>query len=112
MIEQVTFIEYLTLRGALFTATVGGVRLSIGQATALKRQGYSKGVPDILIFEPRGKYHGLMIEMKRQRIKGEPRGRVSPDQERWKEQLLARGYRSEVCEGFDEAKGVYDAYMA
>ena len=48
----------------LYTATVGGVRLAIHTAKKMKAAGYSKGVPDMLIFEPRGMFLGSAPEVK------------------------------------------------
>lgn len=110
-IEQKAVVQYLKLRGVLFTATLGGLRLSIGQATQLKSSGYGRGVPDILIFEPRGEYHGLMIELKRTRVKGQNRGKISPEQRWWKEELNKRGYCAVICEGASEAINFIDTYL-
>jgi hypothetical protein len=54
----------------------------------------------------RGGYHGLFIEMKRQ--KG---GTVSPTQRDWIEYLLAQGYQAVVCRGFDAAREVIEQYL-
>ncbi len=109
--EQKVVVEYLRLRRLLFTATLGGVRLSIGQASQLKRQGYSKGVPDLLIFEPKGVYLGLFIELKRKKVKGQPKGKMSPEQEVWLSELSKRKYYACVCHGADEAIETIEKYM-
>lgn len=109
--EQCAFVAYLQARKLLFTATLGGIRLTIGQASQLKRQGYGKGVPDILIFEPRGPYHGLCIEMKRRNIPGQPKGRLSIEQEYWINELNKKGYYAAVCEGCYEAIDATQEYL-
>ncbi|MBP9988042.1 MAG: VRR-NUC domain-containing protein, partial [Ruminococcus sp.] len=38
---------------------------SVANGASLKRQGLKKGVPDIFILAPKGKYHGMAIEMKK-----------------------------------------------
>jgi len=96
--EQQILVDYLRLRKLLFTATLGGVRLTIGQAVKIKRQGYSNGVPDILIFEASNGYHGLAIEMKKE--KG---GAVRPEQKEWIQALNDRGYKAVVCKGAGQA---------
>ena len=55
----------------------GGKR-SKAEAVRFKAQGVKAGVPDICLPVPRGKYHGLYIELKR--VKG---GRVSAAQEEY-----------------------------
>ena len=52
----------------------------------LVRQGLKKGVPDICLPVPRGKYHGLYIEMKRV---GET---LRDDQKKWMQALAKNGY--------------------
>lgn len=69
------------------------------EAHNLKLQGVKPGVPDICLPVPRGPYHGLYIELKRQ--KG---GRLSEEQKAWLNRLNRVGYRAVVCNGFEAAK--------
>jgi hypothetical protein len=80
----------------LYSATVGGVRLAIHTAKKMKEAGYSKGVPDMLVYEPRGMYAGLAIEVKTEK------GRASDEQKEWIRNLNNRGWRAEICQGFEE----------
>ncbi len=64
------------------------------------------GFPDIFVYEPRGQYHGLAIEMKRQQG-----GKVSEAQRECLAELTARGYLAVVCRGFQEAKKTVDEYL-
>lgn len=89
----------------LYTATVGGVRLAIHTAKKMKEAGYSSGVPDLLIFEPRGFYNGLAIEVKTEK------GRASDEQKAWAKALNDRGWRAEICKGFDECADVISEYF-
>lgn len=115
--EQCIVADYLRKRwpNVLWTATAGGVRLSIGAATKLKRMGLNRGVPDLLIFEPlvipadMGTSvfcPGLAIEMKVQ--KG---GVVSPEQKQWRKALTDRGWEALVCHGADEAIAAIEEYL-
>ena len=81
----------------LRTATMGGVRLPIGLAMKVKRAGYVKGIPDILLFEPSadGQYIGLAIELKTEK------GRASAEQLEWCRELQERGWKATVSKGFD-----------
>jgi len=104
---QSEFVRLITEQypNILFSATVGGVRLSIGAAQKMKKAGYRRGVPDVLFFEPRQGYNGLCIEVKK---KG---GRPSKDQLRWKDDLLARGYFAVVATGLRECLDYFNEYF-
>ena len=65
------------------TKNVKGARTSISEAKRMKASGYKRGFPDVFIYEPRGGFHGLSIEMKKE--KG---GVVSKHQKQWKESLI------------------------
>ena len=52
-----------------------------------------KGFPDLFFYEPRQGFNGLAIELKRDK------GRATPEQKKWREQLTERGYRSVICKG-------------
>jgi hypothetical protein len=64
-----------------------------------------RGFPDLMILESSKQYKGLFIEMKTEK------GVASKEQKWWKEQLNKRGYRSEICKGFDSAKQLIDEYL-
>jgi len=106
--QQEIVIKYLRLAysDALYCASAGGMRTSYLQAIKMKRTGYVKGFPDLFIYEPRGEFFGLAIEMKKE--KG---GVASPEQKRWQEQLRNRGYCSYICKGKDEAIKIIDEYF-
>ena len=105
-VEQKIVALYLALKGYLYCASAGGVRTSIKQAIKMKATGYVSGVPDMAIYEPRGNYHGLFIELKRS--KG---GTTSPAQKEWIEQLNKRGYKAIVCKGAYEAIKAIEDYF-
>ena len=83
----------------------GGSR-NKAEAARLKAQGVKPGVPDICLPVPRGKYHGLYIELKRS--KG---GRVSSDQTIWLEKLMRHGYAVALCFGWDDARDIIIKYL-
>jgi hypothetical protein len=84
---QKSVIDYIKYAypQALYCASAGGLRTSITQAIKMKATGYVKGVPDLQIFEPMGKYHGLLIEIK------DIKGVVSKEQKQWIKELNERG---------------------
>ena len=106
--QQEIVIKYLRLAypNVLYCASAGGMRTSYLQAIKMKRTGYVKGFPDLFIYEPNQDYHGLAIEMKKE--KG---GVASPEQKSWQEQLRNRGYASYICKGKDEAIKIIDEYF-
>ena len=106
--QQELVIKYLRLAypNALYCASAGGMRTSYLQAIKMKRTGYVKGFPDLFIYEPNADYHGLAIEMKKE--KG---GVASPEQKSWQEQLRNRGYSSYICKGSEEAIKIIDEYF-
>lgn len=64
----------------------------------MKLAGMRKGVSDIFLSAPRGKYHGLYIEMKRIID-----GKVSDDQTEWLDAVRAEGYAGYVAYGWQDA---------
>jgi hypothetical protein len=106
--QQEIVIKYLRLAypDALYCASAGGMWTSDSQRIKMARTGYVKGFPDLFIYEPRGKFHGLAIEMKK--VKG---SKIEPEQVQWQEQLRNRGYASYICKGKDEAIKVIDEYF-
>ena len=90
----------------LFHIPNGGSRNRI-EAAHLKKLGVKAGVPDLFLPVARGAYHGLFIEMKRE--KG---GRVSEDQDAWLLALSSQGYATFVANGFEEARQMLEEYLA
>jgi hypothetical protein len=84
----------------------GGSRNAI-EARNLRRQGVKAGVPDIFLPCARNGFHGLYIELKRQ--KG---GRVSVDQKKMLLALNEQGYKAVVCNGWEEARNTITEYMS
>ena len=89
----------------MFHIPNGGSR-NVIEARNLKAQGVRAGVPDICLPVPRGKYHGLFIELKRKRG-----GRVSEEQQGWIAALNRVGYLAVVCYGFDDAVRTIKGYL-
>jgi hypothetical protein len=75
------------------------------QASILKKMGVKKGVPDLCLPVPSGKYHGLFIEMKTDT------GRASAEQLWWISHLEANGYAAAVCYGWNRAVEVLEWYL-
>lgn len=104
--EQITVIQYCKLNNILCNHTPNEGKRSYSEGRKLKEMGLSKGFPDISILEPKGKYHGLYIEMKR---KG---NKLSEDQIKWLMELRARGYATALCFSANEAIDKIEKYMS
>lgn len=76
------------------------------EAARFKAMGVKAGVPDLCLPVPKGGYHGLYIEMKRQEG-----GKLSKDQREWIEGLDKNGYCVRRCDGARQAIAVLEAYM-
>ena len=88
----------------MFAVPNGGSRHP-AEAANLKRQGVKAGVPDVCLPLPRGKYHGLYIEMK------VGRNKPTDKQNEWLAHLKSVGYETAVCYGFEEARDTILAYL-
>ena len=77
------------------------------QRVALVAEGLRAGYPDVSLDVPRGKFHGLRIELKRS-----DGGRVSAEQQAWIDRLRYYGYSAVVCHGAAEAQQCIMAYLA
>lgn len=104
--EQVKIAVYATKMGYQFFAIPNGGKRSIPEAMRLKQAGVKAGIPDLFFPEPRGKYHGLFIEVKRAK-----ESRTSDAQKYWLEMLNKLGYKAVVVKGFEQAKIAIDEYM-
>ena len=83
----------------------GGGR-SKSEAGRLKAMGVKRGVPDIFLPCPRGKYHGMYIELKR--LHG---GRVEKEQQAFLDRRSAAGYYCVVCRGMEAARDEIVSYL-
>jgi hypothetical protein len=77
----------------------------------MKELGGSPGIPDILIFESRGGYHGMAVELK---VTGYP----TEHQTKWLADMQAKGWRAEIIKNKDIGKAyeefceLLNSYMA
>jgi hypothetical protein len=108
-LEQVTLVTWYrrTYKNELLVAIPNGGKRHIKTALAMKQEGVSKGFPDLFLPVPNSQFHGLFIEMKRQ--KG---GTLSKEQKAWLDYLNSAGYQAVVCKGFLEAKEAIKCYLS
>lgn len=110
--EQITLFEWINLQLGrwpeleyAYHVPNGGHRNKL-TAMVLKGMGVKRGVPDIHIPVPMGPYHGLWIELKKQRG-----GRLEQEQRIWLSAMKRLGHYAVCCEGWEEAAGYIEAYM-
>jgi len=93
-------VKYLQIMypKARYCASLGGIRTSFRQAVRAKATGYVKGFPDLQICMPTNKYHGLFLE-----IKKDKKSYATKEQKEWIAYLNDVGYCARVTKGFDES---------
>lgn len=90
----------------IFAVPNGGLR-DKRVAAKLKAEGVLASVPDLVVAEPRGPYHGLYVEMKR------VGGKATLDQADMMHRLRERSYRVELAaDGVDAAFAMVERYLA
>ena len=105
---QSEVVRYISLQypKARYCASLGGQYQPFqSQRNRAKRTGYSKGFPDLFIYEARNGYHGLALEIKTLK------GRATKEQKEWIEALNKRGYKALICKGLPEILQTIDDYL-
>lgn len=99
-----------------FSDTIANVKLTIPQAVRnkkIQKDGFK--CPDLLILEPRGKYAGLLIELKIKtpyKKNGELyKNKHLQGQQDSLNKLFLKGYMTGFAWSFDMAKKMIDNYM-
>ena len=107
-VEQAQVVDWINshLPDICYSASAGGVKTDFGTAKKLKRIGYVAGLPDLLIFEARRGFHGLLIEMKR-----EKNWKSTSEQIVFKTKLNERNYLCLTCPGYDSAIRGIESYF-
>jgi hypothetical protein len=110
-VEQICLFRWAAFQSAkypvldlMYHIPNGGQR-AITTAKRLKAEGVKAGVPDICLPAPKGKYHGLYIELK---VKG---NKTTDNQNQWLAALTAQGYYCSVCYGYEQASEVILKYL-
>lgn len=86
-------------------AVPNGGKRHLLEAVKFKASGVLSGVPDLFIALPKGRYHGLYIEMK------SDKGTVSEKQQTMIDKLISKGYQVNVCYSFEEFEQTIKNYM-
>lgn len=85
---------------------MGSAREPMAVMNYLRQEGFRDGMLDLTLYVPRGRYHGLIIEMKRT-----IGGVVSEDQKLMSRIISEQGYMTIVCYGAEDAKRVILDYL-
>lgn len=103
---------------AYFLSDPSGLRMSIGMATELKATRSQHKQLDIVILEPSGRYHGLIIEVKKDKSEVYKKdGNFKKDkhvkaQRESMEHLRSFGYKVEYVFSLNDAITLLDNYFA
>ena len=104
-------------KDVIFNSDLSGDNKNRMVASFNKNLRSSKGFPDMVIYEGRGGYSGLFIELKAEgcspfkkdgKLKA---GNHLREQAEMIEKLKSKDYWAQFCTGFDEAKACIDWYM-
>ena len=118
--EQAKFISFLRKNypEIIYHANPEGIRISIGQAVKLAKQGViNKSTPDIFIFKANSKYHGLIIELKKTNWQlYKKNGEIYKDehvmeQRKFLYRFIDQDYFATFANGFEVAKEIFLAYI-
>lgn len=98
--------------------TIASCKLTMGQAVrnkAIQKEAFK--TPDLIIFEPKGGYHGLFIELKIESpfLKSNPyafkKNEHIESQAETMKQLVYKGYRCSFSWTFDQTKDIIENYL-
>ena len=97
---------YLDMKKLIWCHVANERKTTHRQGHRLKRKGVKAGVPDCLIFNPKGKYNGLAIELK-----------IAPNkptekQMEWLTNLRVKGWYTCVCYSIGDVIKVVDEYLS
>lgn len=99
--EQREYAAWLDRKGLLWFHIPNERKATALTLYELEKQGLKKGVPDNFIAEPRGRYKGLFIELKRAK---KSLSSKTAEQRQWIKALNEKGYKALFCYGAEEAK--------
>lgn len=119
---QIAICNYLRAQypQVIFTSDLAsGMKLTMGQSVKAQKMRSSRGLPDLMIFQPKGiYYHGMVLELKREGTQiylkdGKTLVADRHIREQWAilKSFRERRYYAEMVCGFDEAKRHIDYYL-
>ena len=118
---HIALCKYIQLQypGVIFTTESSGLRLTMRAAVVAKQCRNPKtGWCDIIVLEPKGGYHGLLIEVKKDESqlltkKGVPKtDKHNLEQQSFARKVDAKGYRYLYACGLDMGIEIINDYMS
>lgn len=114
--KQVAFYLRMQYPNIIYHFDLTGANLSKAQAGKMKTIQGVRGFPDLIIYEPKGMYHGLAIELKAEGTKlykknSDPATPHISEQLECLVDLKLKGYMSGFAVGFDECVKIIDNYL-
>jgi hypothetical protein len=101
----------------LFTSESSGIRVPMHLAVMMKKQRSTHKQPDMIVLHPKGIFHGLILEIKKDHsevfLKDGSISKKAHIQEQNNTLVMLRelGYCAMFACGFDDAKNKIDGYM-
>ena len=117
---QIALSRYIKLKfpEVVFTSESSGVRVSMGTAVKMKKQRSVGKLPDMIVLEPKGKFHGLIMELKdgRDKVYSKVDGSFLKNkhvtaQIKTLRHLSAKGYYTCFVCSIDEGMSTVQGYM-
>jgi len=117
--EHLQICNYIKAKypDVIFTSDASGVRMPIGLSVKFSKLKSGRGIPDLLILEPRGDYSGLFLEIKRtnenifKKDGGLKKNEHLYEQAIMLDRLKHKGYATYFAIGKEMAKQIIDDYM-
>ena len=117
--EHKLICDYLKLKypDVIFTSDASGLRLPMGLAKKFSKLKSGRGIPDLIILEPKGGYSGLVIELKKSEekiYKKDGKTFKTPhliEQAIVLDRLKKKGYASYFAIGYKMAVEIIDDYF-
>jgi len=101
----------------IFLSDLSGVKLPMGLARKVSSLKSCRGIPDLIILEPRNGHHGLLLELKREGVKlykkdGSFVNEHIAEQYHLLSRLNKKNYLAGFVMGFQDGKDTIDKYLA
>ena len=108
-VNQIVFTEWFRIQYPKYEKLLNlgsfGENVGARRMKRLKAMGLTPGHPDLMLYVPRGMFHGLLIEMKTKT------GRVSLIQKQIHDLLREQNYKVEVARSYEEAAEILKCYL-